>query len=129
MALVAANVLTLAVLTTEINAFWQILRTSLGSSDALRDAANAELANQVTLSVSWAVYATALTGVGFLRRYPPIRYLAIAMFGMTVFKVFTVDLSQLDQLYRIMRTFGLGVLLVGAAYLYQRYRARIAAPS
>ena len=94
----------------------------------MRDAANAELARHVTLSVSWAVYAAALTGVGILRRYPPIRYVAIAVFGMTIFKVFTVDLSQLDQIYRIISTVALGVLLVGASYLYQRYRTQIAAP-
>ena len=67
-----------------------------------------------------------LTGVGFLRHYPPIRYLAIAVFGVTVLKVFTVDLSQLDQIYRVLSTLGLGVLLVGASYLYRRYRAQIA---
>ena len=127
-ALIAANVLTLAVLTAEVNAFWQIRGTGLGSLDAVRDATNAELARHVTLSVSWAMYAAALTGVGILRRYPPIRYVAIAVFGVTVFKVFTVDLSQLDQIYRIISTLGLGVLLVGASYLYQRYRAQIAAP-
>ena len=127
-ALIAANMVTLAVLTAEINAFWQIRGTSPESSDAVRDAANAELARHVTLSVSWAVYAAALTGVGILRRYPPIRYVAIAVFGMTIFKVFTVDLSQLDRIYRIISTVALGVLLVGASYLYQRYRTQIAAP-
>ena len=35
-------------------------------------------------------------------------------------------LSQLDQIYRVLSTLALGVLLVGASYLYQRYRAQIA---
>ena len=117
---IAANVLTLVVLTAEINAFW-LLR------GAQTSATTAELARQVTLSVIWAIYAAALIGVGIVRRYPQIRYLAIVVFGITVLKVFAVDLARLSSVYRILSTMGLGLLLVMASYLYHRFRSQLAA--
>jgi uncharacterized membrane protein len=86
----------------------------------------AELAQQVTISVFWATSAALLVAAGFHRHYPPIRYLALVLFGVTGLKVFTVDLSQLDSIYRILSSVGLGALLVGASFLYHRYRSQIA---
>jgi uncharacterized membrane protein len=37
--------------------------------------------------------------------------------------VFTVDFSQLDSIYRILSSIALGLLLMGASYLYQRHAA------
>ena len=110
-AVVGANVLLLFTLSMEIRAFWE-LRRGL--------AANAELAMQMMLSATWAAYAAALTAAGIRRRYAPIRYLAIAVFGATVLKVFLVDFSQLDSVYRIASSVVLGLLLLAASYLYQR---------
>ena len=47
------------------------------------------------------------------------------MFGITVLKVFIVDFSQLDSVYRIVSSVALGLLLMGASYLYQRYDGRL----
>ena len=110
-AVVGANVLLLFTLSMEIGAFWELRRGI---------AANAELAMQMMLSATWAAYAAALTAAGIRRRYAPIRYLAIAVFGATVLKVFLVDFSQLDSVFRIATSVVLGLLLLAASYLYQR---------
>ncbi len=110
-AVVGANALLLFTLSMEIRAFWE-LRQGF--------AANAELAMQMMLSATWAAYAAALTAAGIRRRYAPVRYLAIVVFGATVLKVFLVDFSQLDSVFRIATSVVLGLLLLAASYLYQR---------
>ena len=72
-----------------------------------------------------ATSSAGLTAVGIKRRYAPIRYLALVVFGITVLKVFIVDFSQLDSVYRIVSSVALGLLLMGASYLYQRYDGRL----
>lgn len=116
-AVVTANVLMLVTLSTEIYAFWELRATGP------RFGSNAELIRQMMLSATWGAYAAALTAAGFRLGYAPIRYLAIAVFGVTVVKVFTIDFSQLDSIYRILSSIALGLLLMGASYLYQRHAA------
>ncbi len=113
-AVVAANALLLFTLSTEIHAFWE----------TRQGAANAALAGQMMLSATWAAYAAALTAAGIRRRYAPIRYLALAVFGLTVLKVFLVDFAQVDSVYRIVSSVVLGLLLLAASYLYQRQGGR-----
>jgi uncharacterized membrane protein len=73
------------------------------------------------LSVTWAAYGVALIVEGIRRRYAPIRYLAIALLGGTILKVFLVDLARLERIYRILSVVIVGILLLLASYLYQRY--------
>ncbi len=110
---VLANVLTLVLLTTEINFYWR---------ERYATDAAAGLARIASISVAWAVYGTALIVVGIGRRYAPIRYLAIALLALTAAKVFLFDLSALGGIYRIIGFVGLGVFLLLGAWLYQRYR-------
>lgn len=103
------NLLAVVFLSAEIHAFFQqrIDRT-------------AALAAQLTLSVSWALYALVLVAVGIRRRYAPARYFAIALFGITSVKVLAHDIAGLDRLYRMLTVLGVGVLLLVASYLYNR---------
>ena len=110
---VLGNVLTLVLVTTEISFYWRMREDT--------DAA-ARLARSASISVAWAIYGTALIVVGIVRRYAPVRYLAIALLGMTVVKAFLSDLSMLGGIYRIIGFVGLGVFLLLGAWLYQRYR-------
>ena len=91
----------------------------------MRVPSSAELVRQMMLSATWGAYAAGLTAVGIKRRYAPVRYLALCVFGITVLKVFIVDFSQLDSVYRIASSIVLGLLLIGASYLYQRYDGRL----
>ena len=117
---ILASVLTLAVLTSEINANWHVYdarRTSAFASMSMR------FARETTLSLTWAVYATILVIVGLMRKYAPIRYFAMALFAVTIVKVFAVDLSELDRIYRVLSIVGLGVTLLVTSYLYQKLNA------
>jgi len=110
---VLGNLLTVALFTTEIGFYWQLREST--------DAA-ARLAGSASVSVAWALYGTVLIVIGIVRRYSPIRYLAIALLGVTIVKAFLFDLSMLGGIYRIIGFVGLGVFLLVGAWLYQRYR-------
>ncbi|MGE5198724.1 MAG: DUF2339 domain-containing protein, partial [Rhodospirillaceae bacterium] len=110
---VLGNLLTIVLLTTEISFYWRIREDT--------DAA-ARLARSASVSVAWAVYGTALIVVGIVRRYAPVRYLAIGLLAVTIVKAFLSDLSMLGGIYRIVGFVGLGVFLLIGAWLYQRYR-------
>lgn len=112
---VIANVLTLALLTAEVVAYWQV-RTFLDPDTDSR------LGRELMLSIGWALYATALIVIGLRYRYAPIRYLAMAVFALTTLKVFFFDLAELDRIYRVSSIIGLGVLLLVTSYLYHRSR-------
>ena len=84
--------------------------------------AGARWTTQVGLSVLWTLYAAAALGWGFIRSRPPVRYAALALFGLTVFKVFLVDLAAVRTAYRILSFLVLGVVLLGVSLLYQKAR-------
>ncbi|MCX6552743.1 MAG: DUF2339 domain-containing protein [Acidobacteria bacterium] len=113
---VGGNVLTILLISTEISFYWNIRETT---------DATADLARMASLSVAWATYGTALVVVGIVRRYAPIRYLAIALLALTIGKVFLIDLYTLGGIYRIIGFIGLGGFLLLGAWLYQKYRAVI----
>jgi len=77
---------------------------------------------QVGLSVLWALYAATALGWGFSRSRAAIRYAALVLLGLTVFKVFYVDLSAVRTAYRIVSFLVLGVVLLGVSALYQKAR-------
>jgi uncharacterized membrane protein len=80
---------------------------------------------QLTLSGVWLFYSVALMVTGIWRRLQGLRIIAIALFGITILKIFIYDLSFLERLYRIFSFIGLGVILLAVSYLYQRYKAVI----
>ncbi len=84
---------------------------------------DAEVQRLLTLSLVWAVYAAAVVGSGFATNFKPLRILGIVLLGITVFKVFLLDIQALDQGYRIAAFVALGLLLLAVSMLYQRRRA------
>ena len=77
-------------------------------------------AGQMSLSVLWAVYATVILAIGFRARLTSLRWLAIAIYGVTVGKVFFFDMAELDEVYRILAFFILALFVGAAAWAYQR---------
>ena len=98
---------------TNIFALW-------GLSLELWDVFSAGLEQMLSLSLFWAVYATALILVGVRRNIPALRWQALALFGLLVGKVFLYDLSLLDKAYRIASFFALGTVLLTVSFFYQR---------
>jgi len=80
---------------------------------------------QMALSVVWAVYAAVLAAIGFLRRSSITRWAALALFALTIVKAMFIDIAELQQLYRIIVFFVLGVLLLLVAWGYHKaFQAR-----
>jgi uncharacterized membrane protein len=77
---------------------------------------------QVGLSVLWAIYAAAALSWGFVCSRASVRYAALALLGVTVLKVFLVDLAAVRTVYRVLSFFVLGVVLLGVSLLYQKGR-------
>ena len=77
------------------------------------------------ISVLWTVYSIALISIGFLKTKAFLRQFAIGLFGVTMVKVFFIDMSNVSTPYRIISFTVLGVMLIGASYLYHRFKDRI----
>jgi hypothetical protein len=121
--ILGANVLALGWISAEIVLFFGQRALAASANDVPAGVASAELAQQVALSVTWALYAVGLVAAGFRRAYAPARYLAIALFGLTLVKVMTKDIAELDRVYQMLSVLAVGALLVAASYLYQRVAA------
>jgi uncharacterized membrane protein len=87
---------------------------------ASEDAAHQRWLGQMALSVLWAAYAAALAAFGFVRRVAVIRWASLALFALTIIKAMLVDIAQLEQLYRIIVFFVLGILLLLVAWGYHK---------
>ncbi|PYL77951.1 MAG: hypothetical protein DMF26_02215 [Verrucomicrobia bacterium] len=80
-------------------------------------------ARDMSYSIAWALFALLLLIVGIQKRIAPTRYAGLALLGITVVKLFFHDLSQLDQLYRIVAFIVVAVIAILASFLYQRFLA------
>ena len=114
-AVVVASVLVVVACSAHNDAYW-----SLEGNQS----ADARFASSLALSAIWTVLASIFIGVGLLRKFAPLRYLAMALFGLTVLKVFLVDLSSLGGIYRILGFIGVGLVLLAVSFLYQRGRGK-----
>src|SRR6185436_3603022 len=118
----SANILALIALSAEALGYYAVkIRAGLATADALIDP---RLAQQLSLSLVWAVYGGVMLAVGMSRRSKLLRIMALGLLGLTIFKVFLFDLSSLDRLYRIISFIVLGLILLAVSFLYQRYRQR-----
>lgn len=69
-------------------------------------------------SLWWAIWAMALLGAGFIWARLELRYVAICILAATLAKVFIVDMRHTQAIYRILSFIGLGLLLLGGAFVY-----------
>ena len=77
-------------------------------------------AEQYTYSVIRLAYGVALLLFGIAFRSQPARLASAAMALLTLAKVFLIDMSDLTGVYRALSFIGLGLVLVGIGWLYQR---------
>jgi uncharacterized membrane protein len=77
-----------------------------------------ELAQQVGLSIFWALFAILCVLGGFALRLPQLRYFALALFAFTLLKIVLVDMSSVQTGYRILSFLILGLLLLATSLLY-----------
>jgi len=115
----AGHALFLLLLTLEANdAFGETtqMRRFLGGLNPLH-------ARRMSFSIIWVVYAVGMALSGLVRRFRPLRLAATALLAVSIAKVFLLDLSFLQGLYRVLSLLTLGVVLVSVSFLYQRFQS------
>jgi uncharacterized membrane protein len=121
---VIGNVFALTGLSLEVSGYFAAQRRAGAvAAGQLRDL---RLAQQLALSVLWALYGGALLLVGLARRNRLLRVMSLVLLGLTTFKVFLFDLSSLDKVYRIISFIVLGAILLAVSFLYQQRQQRAA---
>jgi uncharacterized membrane protein len=77
-------------------------------------------AEQYTYSVVWLAFGVMLLALGVRLRSQAVRFASAAVVILTVLKVFLVDMRGLTGLYQALSFIGLGIVLLGIGWLYQR---------
>ncbi len=77
-------------------------------------------AEQYTYSAVWLGFGVVLLLLGIAIASKPARLASAAVVLLTVAKVFLVDMGGLTGVWRALSFIGLGLVLVGIGYLYQR---------
>jgi len=104
---VCVNIFTLVGVVLEIHTYW----IQHGPS---------WMYEQLSYSLWFMVWGALLLAIGFWKRTAFIRWQALILLVVSIGKVFLFDMSELSQGYRIISFLGLGVLLLGISYAYQR---------
>ena len=78
------------------------------------------LQNSFAVSLSWAILAIVIMGVGMARDIKGFRFISLALFGLTVSKIMLFDLSNLAMVFRVIILLLVGAILVGVSFAYQR---------
>src|SRR3984957_723196 len=117
-AVVGVNLLALIALTLEVSDYFDRQMLSGGKGAIFYRQINLE--RDFSYSAIWLLYGAALMTVGFQRRSSFVRWQALILIAFTICKVFLYDVSQLGGSYRIVSFIGLGAVLLGISYIYQR---------
>ena len=114
-----ALVLALAFVSLEVRRFYQgpVLTGSTTDSE------------QYAYSVVWLLFGVALLAVGFVLPSQRARLASAVIIGLTVLKVFVIDMSVLTGVFRALSFMGLGLVLVSIGWLYQRLLLRRRPPT
>ena len=78
---------------------------------------------QFAMSIAWTAYATALFGFGVRRGSAVLLRQGLVLFALTIFKVFMIDLGNLDVAWRIGSFVVIGIVCLGVSAWYMRSQA------
>ncbi|HTU90561.1 MAG TPA: DUF2339 domain-containing protein [Gemmataceae bacterium] len=92
--------------------------TALAAEEA--DAVHLLRMANTSLSILWAAYAAFVLTLGFRLQIRLLRWTALGLFGLTLGKVFLVDLAGLPGLYRVAAFFVLSMMMGAAAWGYHK---------
>jgi uncharacterized membrane protein len=76
---------------------------------------------QAWLSAFWTATGLGAVVWGMVRRSPKARLGGLALLAVAIAKVWTYDLSELEETARALSFVALGLLLLGGAFAYQRF--------
>lgn len=78
--------------------------------------------NKLALSILWGVYALLLIMLGIWKKKKHLRIGAIALFAITLIKLFFYDISTLATISKTIVFVSLGMLLLIISFLYNKYK-------
>jgi uncharacterized membrane protein len=97
------------------------LETKLVFQGRLMQVESLSIAESYAYSAVWLAFALALFVAGIRLGKQYVRMAGLGVMALVVLKVFAVDMSNLEGLFRIASFVGLGLCLVGIGWLYQRF--------
>ncbi len=109
---IGVQIVTLVYLTAE---FTRAVREGY----AMTEIGNRDAFMRVGVSILWALYGTATLVTGLMRKWKVLRLFGIYLLLLTTAKLTLFDFFSLGTGARIIGFFTLGILLVGASFLYQ----------
>ena len=115
-AVLVVNALILLAVSLEIHSFWSPIEMQ-GNFTRYREY---NMYAEFTYSAWFMLFGAILLIVGFVRRSAFMRWQALVLLAVSIAKVFLVDVSELSQGFRIVSFLGLGALLLGVSFVYQR---------
>lgn len=84
---------------------------------------------RVGLSIYWSLFAITLLLIGIVKERASLRGIGLVLLGGSVLKVFLVDFSQIDPLFRIIGFLVIGAVILGGSFLYFRFGQRFSTGS
>lgn len=101
------------------------LLVALGIIAALTLLAKGVLFSGMFITLSWGVLGIALLFGGFLMLNAPMRYSAMAVFALSIGRVFLFDLAGSSLATKVVAFIGLGILLIVAGIAYGALSKRL----
>jgi uncharacterized membrane protein len=97
---------------------------SVSIIDVIGDNAGGEARQigQAWLSAFWTATGLGAVVWGMVRRSPQARLGGLALLAVAIVKVWTYDLSELEETARALSFVALGLLLLAGAFAYQRFK-------
>ncbi len=77
------------------------------------------------LTILFGLYAVFLIVLGITQKKQHLRIFAIALFAVTLIKLFFYDIAELNTISKTIVTISVGVLLLIASFLYTKYKSII----
>ena len=82
-------------------------------------------AKKLYTSLGFIFQSIVLLAFGFSKQNKLFRIMGLIILGMSIVKVFLYDLSNLETGYRIISFIVLGVIALGAGFLYNKFKEYI----
>ena len=73
------------------------------------------------VSILWGIFSASIIAFGMWKHKKHLRLLGIAIFGITLIKLFFYDLASLSTISKTIVLVALGVLLLATSFLYNKY--------
>ena len=77
---------------------------------------------QPAVTLSWVLYGGLLIALGFLLEQKVLRIASFVAFAVTIVKIVTVDLAELDPMLKVLVLIVLGTIMILGGYIYVRRR-------